>query len=232
MHGQLGVGDSIGLLTLVVVMLEMALTPPIWFKALLLPATVGGAYIFITKSILTAKLKRGYQHLIVLVFAIILLPVGGSQLFVQWRNEHSELILSYDGKKLDGNMKIKLTKEYDPTRPIQPRMLVDKNNPTVFAITGIGMGKDNGPLVSVEWVCLSFPSKIASPPVSGPGWQQENNEGTLFCYHYSLPARIIPHLAIAVPPFYGGPVPDREMKIIMRAYYDKVAEATFSILPP
>jgi hypothetical protein len=228
----LGIGDSIGLVTLVVVLLGMALTLPVWFKALLLPAIVGGIFLFIRKSVWTANWKRLHQTLATLMLTALVGFVGVSQLTAEWRNEHSEIVLYYLGKELDGQTVV-LTKQIVPASVVQPRMFVDPNYTANFEITGIAMRKNYEPSANVQWVCLDFPTKITIPSVgSSYLWQPGNDEGTQFCYFFNGLERVTPELMISTPPFYGTPVPSEGMKVTMRVYYDRLAQATFTIRAP
>jgi hypothetical protein len=228
-----GVGDSIGMLTLVVVMLNMVVTVPAWMKALLLLPIVAGIFFFIRRSVWTENWEEIHKWTAAAALSVLVLFVGISQAREQWRNEHSRIVLSYAGRILDGQ-KVVLSKEKEAIKgnALPLNMFVEPNDSTMFHITGIGMLKNGEPPVSLEHVCFQFSPGIQASPSTLSSWQQGNNNGNLFCLFYGRAVTITEELPIMIPDFSGGPLPESGVKVTVHVYYGKSAESSFTILPP
>jgi hypothetical protein len=140
----------------------------------------------------------------------------------------AELEIYYLGENLDGKT-ITLTKSIDPTKQFQPRMFIDPNNPSNFSLAGIAVGNEGEASGEVQTAYLNFPTEVT--PISSPLWYP-TTKGIQFVENWNK-TPISPHQPpIGLYPFYGTPIPAEGMKIRLRIFYGKTAEATFIVKRP
>jgi hypothetical protein len=80
--------DSIGILSLILSLVVVVLTPPLWLKILLLIASILGSYTFALRSHWTHRWPLEYRYGLATLAAVILLAVAIPQLMAQWKVEH------------------------------------------------------------------------------------------------------------------------------------------------
>jgi len=89
-------GDSLGMVGLVVALIVWVLVPTLVVKVIVLVFASAGAGYLVHKSHWTGFWSPRRRHLTVVVIVAVLLAWGGWQLMGQWVNEHSQAETSLD----------------------------------------------------------------------------------------------------------------------------------------
>jgi hypothetical protein len=77
--------DSIGILSLILSLVVVVLTPPLWLKILLLIAPILGSYTFAVRSHWTHRWPLKYRYGLTTAASAVLLAVAIPQLMAQWK---------------------------------------------------------------------------------------------------------------------------------------------------
>ena len=140
----------------------------------------------------------------------------------------SQLELYYLNGKLDGQT-VTLANGGVSASATQPRMFIDYPNfPSTFVLSGISIVNEGAVSVEVQWVYLTFPTKITFPMGATGPWRS-NFEGTEFSYFLNRTPVSPGQPPIEVPYFYGTPAPPEETKVTVRIFYGNTSQATFTI---
>ncbi len=83
-------GDSVGVVALIVTVLAVVLTPPLWIKIPMLFAACIGCVFFTRRSHWTYKWPRRGQFVTALLIVVVIVVVGVPQFIAQWKVEHSK----------------------------------------------------------------------------------------------------------------------------------------------
>src|SRR5713226_3649653 len=85
---RLNFGDSVGLISLLLAVIFVIVTPPFWIKVPLLALSACGLFVFARRSHWTHSWHPLYQYGSVVILVAILAGVAVPQLAAQWRSEH------------------------------------------------------------------------------------------------------------------------------------------------
>lgn len=229
---ELSTGDSLSLITLLVVLLDMAIPSlPLWFRVLLLLPIILVVRWFAMKSVWIRKWSRIQR----IALSLVLFTVIASLAIAQWRNEHPTVVLEYGSKPLDKQTVTLVNPCPKVQIQLQASMCIDSNYPNNFNLFAIKMVSDTP--VQLHEARLEFsPGLLPMPTISG-AWQQLNQEGTEYGYEYELTIPVIlpANQPLDLPPFLlGTPLPSPETRITVRVTYGDslTTKATFTLKRP